>query len=525
MKIRLLYLSVFVSVAVTAQDVSVQWNNMIGGSSSDSPRSVEPTSDGGCIIAGRSFSSISGDKTENSLGEQDFWIVKLDASGNVEWENTIGGAFIDDANAVRQMEDGTYIIAGTSSSLASEDKSENTTSARDAWVMKLNAQGVIIWEDTLVADQFDQSPSLVVTNDQGVLVGVASSSGIGGDKTVPTNGESDYWIIKYSGDGNIEWQRSIGGSGSDFMDAIDKTSDGGYILGGASSSPVSGDKTQPSQGANDYWIVKVDSEGNVLWDKTYGGNNNDRLTSVYETLDGGFILGGSSDSDASGDKSEENLGGDDYWVVRTDSAGSIIWENTIGGSQDEANGFTIPLLTGDFLVTGWSNSDISGDKTENSNGEFDYWIVQLNDSGETIQDSSIGGEGNELLFRGELSSYPENLFLVGQSSSEISGDVTDQHNGGGDYWALKLEGILGLRDLVLNKENMYPIPAQNKIFYTGTAISIEELRVIGVNGKVYKSLENPNFNNGIDISNLSTGIYFVQLRIAGQVSSYKIIKE
>jgi hypothetical protein len=133
----------------------------------------------------------------------------------------------------------------------------------------------------------------------------------------------------------IEWQNTIGGSSGDYLYSINQTSDGGYILGGRSSSGLSGDKTEGSQGNDDYWVVKLNSLGVIEWQNTIGGSNNDRLESINQTSDGGYILGGYSNSGLSGDKTEAGQGNDDYWVVKLNSLGVIEWQNTIGGSSND----------------------------------------------------------------------------------------------------------------------------------------------------------------------------------------------
>src|SRR5688572_20099714 len=131
----------------------------------------------------------------------------------------------------------------------------------------------------------------------------------------------------------IEWQNTIGGNSYDQLSSIQQTSDGGYIMGGFSTSTISGDKTEDIIGWDDYWIVKSDPAGNILWQNTIGGTSSDRLYSIRQTADGGYILGGSSFSDSSGDKSENCIGDEDYWIVKTDSIGNVQWENTIGGYE------------------------------------------------------------------------------------------------------------------------------------------------------------------------------------------------
>jgi hypothetical protein len=159
--------------------------------------------------------------------------------------------------------------------------------------------------------------------------------------------------------------------------SVELTAEGGYILGGISVSNISGDKTENSLGNYDFWIVKTDSTGNIHWDNTLGGNGDDQLYSMYQTIDNGFILGGYSISNISSDKTENSLGEEDYWVVKTDASGNIEWQNTIGGNDlDKLQSIGL-TLDGGYILCGSSSSNISSDKAENCLGFYDYWIVKL----------------------------------------------------------------------------------------------------------------------------------------------------
>ncbi|MBK8875007.1 MAG: hypothetical protein IPN13_14235 [Bacteroidetes bacterium] len=158
--------------------------------------------------------------------------------------------------------------------------------------------------------------------------------------------------------------------------SIQQTADGGYVLGGSSDSNISGDKTENSYGLSDYWIVKIDDTGNVQWQQTIGGGGYDVFRSVQLTVDGGFVIGGYSDSNISGNKTENSNGFHDFWIVKTDSSGIIQWQNTIGGSSVDQLFSAQQTFDGGYIMGGSSISNLSGDKTENSNGSFDYWMVK-----------------------------------------------------------------------------------------------------------------------------------------------------
>ncbi|MBL0071934.1 MAG: hypothetical protein IPP34_09005 [Bacteroidetes bacterium] len=313
----------------------IEWQNTIGGSGFDVFTSITKTNDNGVICGGTSSSNISGDKTENSNGGDDYWIVKTNSIGDIQWQKTIGGSITDRLISIEQIPDGGYILGGSSNSNASGNKTENSNGVDDYWIVKTDSLGNILWQNSIGGSGYDILFSLTQTTDGGFILGGTSDSNISGDKTENSNGGKDFWIVKADSLGNIQWQNTIGGSGSDELRTIAETSDGGYILAGNSDSNISGDKTENSNGFTDFWIVKTDSLGVVQWQNTIGGSNPEIPYYISQTADGGYIVGGISNSNISGDKTENCLGGEDYWIVKTDSLGNILWQNTNGGSDND----------------------------------------------------------------------------------------------------------------------------------------------------------------------------------------------
>jgi hypothetical protein len=224
------------------------------------------------------------------------------------------------------------------------------------------------WDKRFGGTNDDKLLSFQQTTDGGYILGGYSFSGISGDKTQNLWGNVDYWIVKTDSLGNKEWDKDFGGTDDDVLFSIQQTVEGGYILGGVSKSNISGDKTQNSYGNYDYWIVKTDSLGNKQWDKDFGGTDDDELNSIRQTTDGGYILVGYSLSDSSGDKTQDLWGGWDYWIVKTDSLGNKQWEKDFGGTDFD---FLISIqqtADGGYILAGYSFSGISGNKTQNSWG-------------------------------------------------------------------------------------------------------------------------------------------------------------
>lgn len=357
------------------------WDRTIGGSADDFARSVVVTIDGGCIVAGTSFSDISGSKSEDSYGLQDYWVVKLDSDGNLEWDRTIGGSSVDRATSIVALSDGGFAIAGDSKSTISGNKSEAGNGNEDFWIVKIDGTGYVIWDKSFGGDLFDYATSVTITNDSSMVVTGYSYSGISGNKTEASRGQYDYWVINVDNAGNLLWNRTIGGDDFDFALSVAKTTDGGCIVTGYTSSGLAGDKTEASKGGFDYWLVKLNSAGGIVWDRTIGGSADDFSFSVITNDNDSYLVGGSSVSGISGNKSEANKGGSDWWVLKINSAGNILWDKTIGGdmNDDLAKILPVPATNGGYLAVGTSNSSVSGDKIEANKGIKDYWLVSIDD--------------------------------------------------------------------------------------------------------------------------------------------------
>ncbi|WP_084677545.1 T9SS type A sorting domain-containing protein [Altibacter lentus] len=512
---------------IQAQDPAIQWQNTIGGSSGDFMTAFEATTDGGYIMGGYSDSNISGDKTENSNGALDIWIVKIDASGSITWQNTIGGSGDDYLLSIQQTSDGGYILGAGSDSNISGDKTENSRGGLDYWILKLDNNGAISWQKTYGGAMPDFDTYVIETSDGGYFVGGYSDSGVTGDKTDPSNGQRDYWALKLNSTGAIVWQNSIGGSMVERPQAVLQTTDGGYLLGGFSNSPVSGDKTEPSQGGNDYWIVKLDVSGNILWQNTIGGNDSDVFRDMTATADGGYILAGYSKSNISGDKTENSQGDYDYWILKINNTGTILWQNTIGGSGIDYPRDVKELQDGNIMVSGWSNSNISGDKTEASNGGYDFWLIKITGAGALASQNSIGGSNDESgPYLVELGSG--DFVMACTSDSNISGDKADNSEGLDDYWVFKTSpSILGISENESGSKVLaFPNPTSGTISLNLGNIASEV--IVTIINSVGQIIDIQQFKH-VQTANLtipgSGGLYFVTMTSSeGLSETIKVLK-
>jgi hypothetical protein len=550
MKQRIFTLLFFAGAIYAKADAqpTIKAQRTIGGSLTDNLTSINITKDGGLIAGGYSYSNISGEKTENSRGGYDYWVVKFDSLGSIQWDKTIGGSNLDWLTSLTQTSDGGYILGGLSYSNISGEKTENSRGDDDYWIVKLDSSGNIQWDKTIGGSDLDGLNSLQQTSDGGYILGGGSRSNISGEKTENRRGgyEFDYWIVKLDNLGNIQWDKTIGGNSGDNLQSIQQTADNGYILGGNSSSGISGEKTENNRGSNytdDYWIIKLDSLRNIQWDKTIGGSANDYYSFAQQTSDGGYILGGSSTSDISGEKTQRNRGGNgafDYWAVKIDSTGNIQWDKTIGGYRND-NLYALQQ-TGDdgYILGGASYSNISREKTENNRdvtlNTADYWVVKLNGSGKIQWDKTIGGSDNDYLIN--IKEIGKDRYVAGgYSYSGISGDKTQSSRGVTDYWLVSLfnktigPGINSTSqeasDITAQNINngkaftVYPNPAKDVLHIQTNASATFSLT--DQSGKIIctKTITD---KGEIDVTNFPPGLYYLKNNATGATQKVVIMK-
>ena len=338
-----------------------QWDRTYGGNNSESIIFIDRTIDGGYVLGGSSSSDSSGDKSEQLRGNYDYWLVKVDKDGRKQWDRTYGGSKYDYIKSVIQTADKGYFLAGTSDSPISGEKSEAGKGRKDYWVIKTDSLGNIEWDKTIGGADEEFLTSTFQTIDQGFLLFGSTDSDIGYDVSHNSYGRSDIWVVKIDKNGNKEWNRRYGGNFFDYLTAVEKANGGGYILAATTSSDVGYDVSDSPRGVFDVdcWILKVSDNGTLLWDKRIGGNNNERFLSIDQLSNNSIIFAGISRSPISGEKSEENIGKDkehDYWVVKTDSLGNIKWDKTWGGEEEDYASEVAVSYDGGYIVGGFSYS-------------------------------------------------------------------------------------------------------------------------------------------------------------------------
>jgi len=344
-------------VLVNAEASWVMWSQTYGGIENNYANSVVQASDGGFVLAGK-------------------WLVKTDELGNLEWNRTYEGA--DRFSSLVEVSDGGFVLAGDTRSYGAE--------SADFWLVKTDESGNIEWNQTYGGADFDRAYSLVKTSDGGyALTGKTLSFGAG---------EYDVWLVKTDGSGNMEWSRTYGGAGNDYAFSLVETSDGGFAFAGGNR------------------LVKTDGSGNMEWNQTYGGTGNDAIRSLVETSDGGFALAGYTRSFGAGNY--------DFWLVKTDGSGNIMWNKTYGGVGYDRAYSLVETSDGGFALAGETRSYGAGN--------YDVWLVKTDESGNKEWNRNYGGEVNDRAY--SLVEVSGGGFaLVGETDSFGAGDY--------DFWFVR----------------------------------------------------------------------------------------
>lgn len=486
-------------IQTNAQAPDIEWQKSLGGSVHDQAYSIQQTTDGGYIVAGFSYSN-DGDVSGNH-GDADYWVAKLNSIGNIEWQKSFGGSDYDETYSIQQTTDGGYIVAGYSKSNDGDVTGHHGSFYSDYWIVKLDNTGNIQWQKSLGGSISDWVYSIQQTTDGGYIVAGSSNSN-NGDVT-GNHGGYDYWVVKLYSTGNIEWQKSLGGSDDEWAESIQQTTDGGYIVAGYTNSN-DGDVTGNHGGYGyDYWIVKLDNSGNIEWEKSLGGSGNDYANSIQQTTDGGYIVAGFSDSN-DGDVTG-NHGHWDYWIVKLDSTGSIQWQKSLGGSAYDYAYSIQQTADGGYIVAGDSDSN-NGDVSGN-HGQLDYWIVKLNSCGNILWQKSLGGSSGD--YARSIQQTTDGGYIVAGFSESNDGDVTGNH-GITDYWIVKL-GPDNLSTNEINRKDnfsIYPNPVKDILTIEGIAPNTR-LIITDLTGKTILSTTVKSRIESIDVSGLPVGVYFI----------------
>ncbi len=407
------------------------WSKTYGGTGTDiGTGDTEPTIDGGYVV--------SGDTNSSGAGGTDFWLFKTDSSGNMLWTKTYGGALDETCGDMCLVGDGGFALAGNTRSFGA--------GGRDVYLVKTDSAGNMVWNKTYGGAGDEYMLNIIQTSDSGyIMSGYTASFGAGG---------RDVYLVKTDSAGNMMWNKTYGGAGDEYMLNIIQTSDSGYMMSGYTNSY--------GAGGNDAWLIKADANGVMQWNRTYGGNGTDMGYDLVQTSDGGYTFVGYTSS--------FGAGGNDAWLVRTDANGNMLWNKTYGGNSTDQTYALARTSDGGYAIAGYTmrgsnlsaylvrtdaNGNLLWEKTyrETNSNQLGLHMIRTTDEGFAIVGwTYLNGQdflliktdpGGNLQFNKTYGGPGvENGYAILQTSDGgylLTGSTNSFGSGGNDVWMVRVD--------------------------------------------------------------------------------------
>lgn len=504
-----------------------EWQKSLGGTNEDIGYAILEASDGGYIIMANTHGDVSGFHGAPSF-YYDIWLIKLSATGAIEWERCLGGTkheITDNGCQIQQCADGGYILTGKTSS-NDGDVIGLQGYCFDVWVVKLTSVGIIEWQRCLGGFSCESSPNIQQCSDGGYIV-LAHTDSVNGNLLV----------VKLSATGTTDWQKYLGGAGSETLDSyaslanayIQQCSDGSYIIF-ADTDSNDGD-VSGNHGDNDIWIVKLSSTGTLQWQKCLGGTGEEHGIAIQQDIDGSYIVLGetmSNDGDVSGIHGTFS----DIWVVKLTSNGTLDWQKCLGGLGIE-NAYNLQISTdGGYILTGYTKSN-NGNVVGNHGGG-DAWVVKLSSTGTLQWQKCLGGTKSEAL--PFVQQCADGGYIFAGATGSNDGDVSGHHSSYtyADIWVVKLnnDAVDVSTATPISDFEVFPNPVSEEVIkakYTLSQATSLKISIFDILGNVVICEEEIRQEPGthqkeLNISALASGSYFLELVTEYGSSSSKFIK-
>ncbi len=506
----------------TIAQQSIQWEKSFGGTARELGNRVLSTQDGGLLVA--SYSESNNIDVSGNHGNGDSWLLKLNAAGDKQWQKCYGGLGFDGPGYLAHGVSGGYIMAGSTGSNGPKefDQVFGNHGDRDIWVVKIGELGEIQWRKTYGGCGRDEVRDIIKTADGNYCVIGGTMSDNSGD-VYGAHGDWDAWVIKISASGELLWQKTLGGSGIDYLYSVAETSQGDLIVGGLSSSNDGDLNGQINRGIEDYWIAKLSSNGSIIWSKNYGGSNYDGVRSLCLANNGDIVATGvtySYDGDVSGQH-----GSQDIWVLRIDSNGNLLWQKVFGGFWAESGYSVFQRSDNNFIVVGETTSS-DGDVVGN-HGDQDIWVIKFDGNGTLKTQLCLGGSEFDFARNAILGAGQQ--IIIGGTSNSNNGDVSN-NIGGDDTWIVKLNFTLGLKpetpDAAGFGLTVTPNPARDLISLSTNLKGEKQVRIFDEIGALIQTINMDELTMDIQLGQIPAGNYVVSMFTkSGQVVSTRFVKE
>jgi hypothetical protein len=412
------------------------WSKTFGGSLDEKIGTAAATPDGGLIVIG--FTDSDDGDIIKSHASTEILLSRFDSGGNLTWTKTIGGSQDDYGMSIMATADSNYVIAGYSGSI--DGDVPGSVGMHDFYISKINGNGDILWKRNYGFLSHDHAHKIIQTRDGGYFVaGYADYAGI--DGTVTNNGEGhsmrnvehgvgEFFGIKLGAEGEFKWFRYFGGTMNDRVNDIVEANDGGILMCGYTESQDF--DIADSHGSYDYWVIKLHADGGLHWKKTYGGSDIDQAFGIEKTNNNSYLIVGRSNS-TDGDKTN-SIGNFDAWVVHINDHGELLWQKSFGGTDFDAATAIHKTRNGNFVIAG----NTRGSQGESlNNGENDYWLFEIDNFANTgiHWQKTYGGSAIDIAT--DVTQTDDGFIITGESQSNDF-DVPE-NKGMNDLWLVRLK--------------------------------------------------------------------------------------
>jgi hypothetical protein len=430
MKVSLLiiFTSLFFLGSLMAQAPAIEWSHCYGGSDYERGEHIQQTLDGGYILSCMTGSN-NGDVSGNH-GGSDLWILKLDALGYTQWSNCYGGSNDEDWSTVLSLPDSGYIIGSITHS--NNGNISGNHGNGDAWILRIDKNGNTVWQKCFGGSLGESQAKIISTLDGNFLIFFSSISTDGDLTGLTLHGVGDLIAMKIDTSGNIIWKKCYGGSNDDWAIDVTSTFDSCYIILSTTFSTDGDMIGTPSGGAN-AWVAKIDGAGNLIWTLPLAGGGLEFASSVVQMRDSTLRIGATTN--ANGNLVSGNHGDGDYWIIKVSADGVFLWQKCLGGTLDDVLSALCKTADEGIASIGSTISE-DGDVTGLHSQSVDYWVVKADSAGNILWQNCLGGTGNELGYN-ICESADGGIMVTGDEVSD-DGDVNCSFNSNSDVWVAKI---------------------------------------------------------------------------------------
>ncbi|MCO6482665.1 MAG: T9SS type A sorting domain-containing protein [Flavobacteriales bacterium] len=509
-----------------AQAPELEWQRCLGGSYPEESWAIQPTLDGGYMVLGTTTSN-DGDVSGNH-GGRDFWLIKLDHFGTPQWQRCYGGTGNETARDLLAASDGGFLLIGSAGS--ADGDADCANAASHPWALKADSTGNIQWQVCLGIDPNGSGAAFsraVETADGGYLLvgGTHASHGIWHEN----HGQGDFFALKLDDGGMVEWLHCYGGSGSEEAIPVRSTPDGGYVIAGISNST---DGQVTAAGYGSIWVIKIDADGNLQWNRRMGGSSGPNMGQTVQDLlvnpDGSVLVVctvGANDGDISG-----NHGSRDVWLVLLDGSGTILRQRCFGGTGWDSAWSGVTAGQGRYVIAGSTQSN-DGDVSGNHGGTGqDAWVFMVDADLDLLWQKCLGGTGGEAAFAVSRT-LDDGTIISGYTNSD-DGDVSGLHPPGtDDIWVTKLAPYMdmGIADPKGGTISIFPSPTSNflEIHLPDALPANACLDVLDPSGRIvlHEPMAGRPSIMRIDVSGWALGMYFIRLDVGMGIRAARFVKQ